>query len=490
MINIGKILLFLTLLTSLVQGKLIVKFMPPVIQKGDRVDFIIETDSQNIEFPNLENISGVAVENVSTFQNHTNINGKKTLLTSRRYTLYPNHTIKAPAIKVIVNGKVYKTKEIYLRVKNKQQTKNSKYKFTIKPSKKEVYVGEEFSLELGFTVRSSANLTGLRFNINSINGIIVKSTEKEWSGKRTAEGIYYRKKYTIIPQKSGKLKIEEQPIIVQIRDARSIFGNTINTKVYSNKTEVNILPLPKDILVVGDFNIETNIAKKTIDDKEPLTATILIYGYGSLDGYEFAPPKIKGVTLYVDKTESSNEVRGGRLFSTKKIKIAFVSDKSFIIPPFLIKYFNPKTKKIETKKSKAFNIKVISKPKSLKSTKIIQPPTTQKKGIKKQNSLSTLYLLEGLFTGFLIGVLFCLKREKTEDKKKFNSKIFKINSRKDLYNQLLAFTGEGEVDEILKKLDDEFYKDIDSKIKTKDLKKLIMRLSLLYSNLKKERNEL
>lgn len=488
MIKLGSIVIILLIwsVTNLFAG-VSAKFQPNAAVAGDRVDFIITSDSENTQFPDLEKIGGVPVEAVSGSQNMTSINGKREVVISRRYTIFPRKDVTADPAKVIVNGKTLKTNRAVLKVNPPSKTKSSPFSFDIKSSKKSLYVGEELVLELVFNVDANIQLTGLHFDEAGLKDFIFKAMDKQWIGQQNGSKNRFTRRFRVIPQRAGKIKIDEQQIVAQTRNGNSLFANNINKRVYSNSLELNIKPIPKDLFIVGDFTIGATIDKMEVKSGNPVTVTITTQGYGSLDGYEPGLPKIEGVTVFKDKTDGSDVVRDGKLYATKTVKAAFLANKDFTVPKFRLEYFDPKAGKRRVKETKEFAVTVKGKPLAAKEKENMGPVVIQASKEREEQPAAAekesdgkmwLYITTGFIAGLITAWLAATIRRKKEGEKRGGLffKGLKPSSKKDLYRRVLPFSGDKEADRLIAELEKELYKDKSSTISLRELRRSIKRL--------------
>ncbi|MCV6607351.1 MAG: hypothetical protein OIF32_03995, partial [Campylobacterales bacterium] len=344
--------------------------------------------------------------------------------------------------------------------------------------------GEELEIEAIFTATSKVNLSGLSFDPENIEGFTVKNLQSQWLGQRLGEKNRFKRKFTVVPQKSGNMKIDGQPLVAQFQNGRSMFATTSSKRFYSNKLQINVKPLPKGVSVVGDFEIESKIDKQEVKEGEAVTVTYTIFGFGSLDGLDFGEPSVEGVTVYKDKETIKNSFQNERLYSVFKVKIAYLSGDDFAIPKKSIKFFDPKKKKIVSKFTKPYQIKVKKISKKIKRDK---PEIVQKKEknqeIKEKDEKNIelekyYFLIYGLIVGIIIGFFINFKREKKSRDNNFtlNFSKFKFSNKKELYNKLLPHVDNPEVKEMVQRLENHLYRGDNSDIKGSEIKKLLKKI--------------
>jgi hypothetical protein len=177
------------------------------------------------------------------------------------------------------------------------------------------------------------------------------------------------------------------------------------------------------------------------------------------------------VSIFDEKVD----VSGDRLTQ----KIAFVSQKDFVIPAITLKYFNPKTKEIKTIQTKEFKIDVVEvdakldKPLNIKRQDNLSQGTQVETNYTKE--LPLVWALVVFTLGVVVGVVIMLFKSSVKKDKK---KSFDIKDEKMLLVKLLAYEEDPEVKEMMRKLEANIYADKKEHIDKKELKNLLKRLGI------------
>jgi hypothetical protein len=154
-------------------------------------------------------------------------------------------------------------------------------------------------------------------------------------------------------------------------------------------------------------------------------------------------------------------------------KIAYVTERDFVIPPFVLRYFDPKIKEIKSVTTKEIKIKV-------KNSKAAEELNIQKEASQSletdtkagQNGYDAVLLIIAFIAGLLVGVLgMMLKPWKSVKKEKSLS----IKEPKVLLGKLLPFKDEKDANEIVEILEKNIYSGQKLEIDKKCLKEVLKR---------------
>lgn len=471
---LGKFVLLL-LIVNLSFAGVKASFSHEKAYKGDRVELIIESSEDNTEFPDLKTIGEFEVEGVSSSQNVSIINGKRSAVNTRKYSFVPTKSFVLNPLKIRADGKVFTTKKIQLNIEEPKETKDPLYSFKISTSAKDIYVGESFLVSLEFDYDERLDLSNLYFDSSNLGDVLVKELNRNWKKTNELRRVKYSNEILVTPIKEGTLELGKQQIIAEFnqRDRFSMFGRGVQKRVFSNPLLVDIKAMPDGAELIGKFAINGKVDKNKIETKEAVTITYEVFGEGNLENFELSFPKIEGVTLFEDKSSLQYRMENKNILSKKSFKGAYVSDRSFTIPPATIKYFDKDLGKVVEKKSRSFYIEVQGAKQESKPSEIIlgKSEVNQTKIIEKVDPWMNFYFFIG---GTLFGLgIFALFNRKSNKKKEEKDLIYGKGNKKELYNQLLSFSDDKDVKILLNKLEKEFYFGEKSGLKKKDLKKLI-----------------
>ncbi len=371
--KIAKVLIIFTLLLSIAFGASVeIRVNSTRVTTGERLDVKIIAEGKDVTFPKIDNIDGVAVENLKTTQKSQMriINGAITQKNEKilQFSLYPDKNITIPRFRVKIDGKKYLTQPIEIEVVKGQKKASPTKNFSISTyvDKKAVYVGEPiiFTVDVSEPNNSGSTVAKLEYLPPEFKGFFVKQIGGE-KLIRKKDTTIHQLKYLLTPQKSGKIVIPPAGLKVGVEDINApadpfgLFGAPIKWySLRSKSIDVEVLAPPKGIDLIGDFKVNATVDKSSTKANEPVNYTLEITGEGSLEDLEDPIFNIPGVTIYSDAAQVKSKLIGDKLISTYIKKYVFISDRSFTIPEVKFKEFNFKNKKEITLKTKSFDIKV------------------------------------------------------------------------------------------------------------------------------------
>jgi len=278
--------------------------------------------------------------------------------------------------------------------------------------------------------------------------------------------------YILAAQREGNLKIEPAQMSIASRSSsRDVWGSfapQIKWRSYfSNELSLNIKPIPLGASLVGEFTISSKADKTKINPNEAVNVTVEVYGSGNLEDIKTFKPYVENVSVFDEKIL----VEGMKLTQ----KLAFVSDNDFVIPPFELKFFNPKTNKIETIATKEIKVEVLGQ--KVKPELKIKRDETQTRVVEKsedsqvvKSGFSIIWMSLIFALGVVFGVVLMLLKPWSLFK---SEKSINIKDEKLLLVKLLPFKEDKEVKEILDILENNLYSQDKKKIDKKVLKEIV-----------------
>ncbi len=354
----------------------------------DQLQLIVEVSGEgsgkvkSITLPPLKNLSVVAGPSVATrFQW---INGVSSSSKSFTYVLIPQEVGEAevPPISVTLDGKVYETKTLKIKITEGTSRK--------KPEKQRPYIPDRLGrrprgekAEADIFVQASVDkrkvyqgealiLTYKAYSTEQIIDVDVRempSYEGFWvedmkvdpnpkivqkNGKKYYEYTLFRK--LLFPSAPGKKTIEPLTFAVSIRQ-RSVdifedfFGRGVR-RIYRKTEPITLdavsLPergKPDDFTgAVGDFSVSMKADKKECSVNDAVHVELTVEGYGNLKG--LPPINFENITDFkIYEPEVTEEVRfeGKRLKSRKVWKYILIplTPGEHEIPFINFSYFNP-----------------------------------------------------------------------------------------------------------------------------------------------------
>jgi len=389
---------------------------PAVVRVGEQFQYVIEgSERGEVRFPAMDNFNLLGGP-YSSFSSHSQwINGKMTQKTLVSYTYIlsavreGNYSIPASTIKV--GRKDYRTNVVELVVNAAgsgstpgsaggtnpgasedgsvlSSAEDNAVFLRVIPSKKEVYVGEQFVSGLKVYTRvntrpgsSASDLPYEGFYKKSLDPD-ANAQQQEINGQAYVTQVIQR--HILIPQKTGNLKIApyESDWMVQQRLQRQRSNNPIDNffddPFYNSYQDVpvTLATLPVTIHVktlpqgapvgftgaVGDFQMAASISSNEIGVNEALSLKITVSGAGNLplmgEPEVNLPPDhdLYDVTRSVQTNTRGNQISGSVTF---EYPIIARHAGRFRIAPVQFAWFDPKAGSYKTALTDEFNFTVI-----------------------------------------------------------------------------------------------------------------------------------
>ncbi|MCW8838859.1 MAG: BatD family protein, partial [Thiovulaceae bacterium] len=397
--NLGNIIIFLILFANILNASVTASVDSQTVVRGEMVTLSLKLDGADIETPNIQTICGEDVISTNSQTSIEMINGnfRKNYVLS--YKFLPQKSCDIEPIGVNIGGKTEYTKKISINVEAQKVTKDSPFILTLESSKDEVYVGESFEVTLLFKQKNNATAVDSEFVPPKLQGFWIKSESKP---ERFKDKQYTTTKvvYTMAAQREGVLKISEAKMKIASRshttDNWGSWVPQIKWKTFfSNNLEIKVKKLPSGVDLVGDFSITATVDKTSIDPNEAVNLSIEVAGHGNLEDIKTLKPNISGVSIFDEKVE----INADKLTQ----KIAFVSDKDFVIPSITLRYFDSKTKEIKTISTKEYKIDVKGSLNKSETLNIKRQESPQNDKQMSQSSNGSISLVWGIII-FIFGL--------------------------------------------------------------------------------------
>ena len=474
--NLGKIILLCALFTTGVYAGVVASLEPKRnIYPGDLVTYILIITGSKAQKPNITGICGNPVIATGSQTSIQSINGnyKKSYILS--YQFVPQKSCTIDGVEMEIDGKIEKSNSTDLVVSTAKQSVDENFIITITPSKTDLYVGEPFNLTLSLKQKNNVGVIDSKFAAPDFKGFWMKS---ESAPQRIDKSGYTTTKvtYRLAPQREGNLTISPAQLKIASRIASNnwaAFTPQAQWKnYYSNEVMISAKAIPNGAKIIGDFTISAKADKTEINPNEAVNVTIKISGSGNLEDITSFKPYVPDVNVFDEKIVVAN----GKLTQ----KLAFVSDRDFIIPAFNISYFNVKSQKVENLTTKAIAIKVSGNAKKsevfIKREETIDVVKAEVKQDSRETPMNLMWIIAAFFIGLIIGaVLMTLKKSRASTK----SKKIDFRDEKLLLIKLLPFKDEDkEVREIVEILEKNIYSKEKQKIDNKLLKEIVKKYEI------------
>jgi len=440
------------------------------VYPGEEVVFTIQASGNNIKFPNIQKIDTFPVQGTEIMQNITVLNGNIQKSISKSYIFFPTKNVTIPSFTVTVDSKQYKTKPIKINVTKPKESKNSNFKIKLSINKTKIYLGEPAIFKIKFFQKEGTKPQSIEIQRPNFNNFFIKQLSKKEYQHNGFDISEYS--FLLIPQKAGNYKIG--PVLGKIgylstTPVNDPFFNLVTSSlkyinIFSNEIDINVSSIPKNS-VYGDFSAQFSANKSEVNANEPVKVTLKIKGCG--DFYDLMDFKlnIKNATVYENTPIIKTFIKNGKLCGTYTKEFTLISNSDIAIPPVEFQEFNGKNKTV--KSNKLFI--------TVHNTTNIKQPTihnqTKEKIIYKTKS-NYIMLLLVFIIGIIVGILltYLLKFKFGSDD--IIRKIKKANE-KELFNILLEYSYNPDIEKILKTLEENIYNNKNNKINKKEIIKII-----------------
>ena len=342
------------------------------VVQGNMVQLKIKAIGNKAAFPNIREIGGSQVVGRHQGQNNsfTYINGvmKSERSTSLVLTFAPQHDTIVPSYSINIDGTVYKTDPIALKVVKAsapKMSKDNKFSLQMRSDKKSVMVGEPVLVTVYFSLENGVQLSeNPQYNAPVFKGFLTKEVDKEKTyreGNRQVTEL----RYLLTPQREGNFTIDPATAKIGVSDTsrRDMFGRffgTVWVPISSNSMTIEVRSTTQNTDLVGSFYIENSIDKQEVKANNPVNLTVKIEGEGSLEDFEFSEYEIDGVTIYSDDAKVDTKIIGKKLKSTYSKSFAFIAANDFTVPARNITAYDTETNTVKTLEIPSYEVKVES----------------------------------------------------------------------------------------------------------------------------------
>ncbi|MCP3876503.1 MAG: hypothetical protein GY699_25600 [Desulfobacteraceae bacterium] len=333
----------------------------------------------------LSTIKDFKVISRGSSSSYNYINGKSERKATYQYVLIPlkKGNLKIPAIKVKRDGKIAFTQEIVIHVSDETVNTDAAKALFAKAfvTKTQTFVGEQTVYALRFF--TSKRLSGLGFEKPpEFDGFSSKQFDKEKNYTQNINGILYhvtQVNYVITPETPGMFTIDPAVLIanVMVKSRRdSFFNDSIfssnsykSVRVATNPVNIEAVSIPpyqgSGVFsgLIGRFDIQGDVDKKTLKAGESTTFTIKISGSGNI--MDAGNPEIDldddMFKVYDDTPVESTRLTESGYEGSKIFKKAIVpvNPGNFVIDPVPLIYFDVDQKKYQTVSIQEIKLDVI-----------------------------------------------------------------------------------------------------------------------------------
>jgi ABC-type antimicrobial peptide transport system permease subunit len=271
--------------------------------------------------------------------------------------------------------------------------------------------------------------------------------------------------YLLYPLKSGEISIGFeliQKITTKQNVAYSFSGDRDNVKgmtmtdipITLEPIKLQVKPLPKNTLLVGEFSLSHTIKTHEAKAYEPLPVTIEIKGKGYLPKLDEIIKPSENYTLFKEEPQITSIKSNKTMLHMVTYHLALSAKKSFSLPAIQLKTFNPAKKQSYTLKIPKQDFKIAQVPSETLVDQTDLPMPLQK------TDWSWLTTLLGYIVVFIAGFLTA-KSVQWQRKEKvkadpFSVQVAQTDDPKALLTLLMAEDSKKYAD-IIEKLDAHIY---------------------------------
>lgn len=455
--------------------------------KGERFNFTIELIGENIDyFPDFSNIDGNIVQEISTNISTSFTNGKIVKAIKKIYSFEPTKSFLFPSLNFVIDGIEYKTSEKNIIIENPSKTISSIFDLSINSEKNEFYVNENFILKVVFKYKKNMQIVDLSLDKPNFKDFWYKQIEES---KSYEEGEYnvIELGFLLTPLNKDIKKIEPLSLNVQILDDshKSFFSSTKVLKIYSNELNLNIKELPNNIILVGDFKIESSVDKQKVKVGEAVSYKLKIKGNGNIDDIPDIKLPLTDITIYENKPIIKTKISENEYVGEYEKTFLLISDRSFEIPALQLEYFDKNRKEVIKKNTNSFYIEILSN--DTKETLLQKEIKIEKQNEDLTKQVVEISILKQRVLFFILGVVFCLliislyfyvinsKQKKECKNSPLTKRVSSSKSKEELIKILAIYLKvDSKLDELILKLE----KDEDFKSLKKEILKVLKNLKL------------
>ena len=478
--NLGKIFFLCLLLQQSISAQVVAKVDATHVGIGEEVTYNLILSGEDIKKPEIYTLCGEDVIGTSSSTSIQMINGdyKKNYVLSYKFVAKKSCTIESVTLEV--DGKKESTQSIDIVVEKIVSSPSDDFSLTLQSDTNEVYVGEAFELTLLLRQKKSMAVVDSKFVSPDFKGFWIKGEPTQESSE-DGGFINTKIKYKMAPQREGNLYISPAQIgLASRQNTRNYWGGFFQEvkwkNYFSNDLNITAKPLPEGVILVGNCTIEASVDKNETNVNEAVNLTIKVQGQANLEDIKSFKPYIDGVSVFDEKITIKDD--------TLTQKITFVADRSFTIPSFSLKLFNPETKSISTIATHPIEINVKNASPKAQEEKLVikkEAPTLKNSAEATTSNENILKTLEPLFLGIAfvvgigVGILLMLVKPFLVFKRE---RKINLKDHKTLLIKLLPFKENEDVKEIVTVLENNLYSQEREHLDAKKLKEIVKKYKL------------
>lgn len=368
-------------------------FSPPRIAMGDRAQYVVEIkETSEQQQPEVERVTSLPIPQTgglqlmngrtSSSQQTSIINGAAEFSVTQQLIIDakpPNlGTFTIPSYTFQYKGQTFRAPAATLSVLERPadaEPATDELIFLQTDTPKQLYVGQTTPILLKLYVSENVSLSGLNSFDRKADGFTISELPDSQESTETHKGRRYRVltwpltitpiqtgaqdlnfQFTVSAQVPGQINTRRDPFGRQgfgssIFD--DLFGRTERFTVYTEPTQVEVLPLPAaDRPVsftgaIGEFAMQVYTDRQNTQAGEPIMLSVEISGRGNFDRIS-GPivPESKDWRSYAPESKFQPRAADNSLRGTKRFDYIIIPNKAgkLEIPAIEFAYFEPETK--------------------------------------------------------------------------------------------------------------------------------------------------
>ncbi|GEM_PF-544855 len=451
------------------------------ILSGNIVKLHIRATGKMATFSPVKTIDGVKV--LSQDERITNMHVYNNGVLQKECTIFtltfaPQKDMTIPSYEVHIDGRVYQTKPIKLKMKDftaSNRKKSNIFSLKLKSDKKSVSLGEAFLATVTLSLQHKFIIAKkLQYHRPKFEGFFVEQLGK---GKSYDKGDYQitELKYILTPHSEGNFTLGPAYAKIGLQDGskKGLAHVVIERKIFekaSNTLSLEVLPQTEKSDLVGAFTLDIKIDTQKVSAGKPVKLSIKLEGEGDLTHFDFPDYTLDDVTIYSDPAKIDIKVLNGKIHSSYRKEFVFIAEENFSIPEQIFSMYDPKSGALKELKIDRIDIEVNQSNAVAVTTKTSKPSMTMAgKVIKLKEKLTAMFMQWWMpvLSFILGGILFYLLRYLLKQKQK-------SDSESEALKILVPYISKDpEVEEMVRKLYARINGDASIQIDKKKLKKMI-----------------
>jgi len=394
------------------------------ILSGNIVKLHIRATGKMATFSTVKTIDGVKV--LSQDERITNMHVYNNGVLQKECTIFtltfaPQKDMTIPSYEVQIDGRVYKTKPIKLKMKDSTASNRKKsniFSLKLRSDKKSVTTGEAFLATVTLSLQHKFIISKkLQYHRPKFEGFFVEQLGK---GKSYDKGDYQvtELKYILTPHSEGNFTLGPAYAKIGLQDGskRGLAHVVIDRKMFekaSNTLAVEVLPQTVMSDLVGTFTLDSKIDTQKVEAGKPVKFSIKLEGEGDLTRFDFPDYTLDGVTIYSDQAKIDIKVLDGKIHSRYSKEFVFISEESFTIPAQLFSMHDPKSGVLKELKIDSLDIEINQSnaaTMSSKTSKLSNDTKDREINLREKIEAIPLSWWISIFSFVLGGILFYLLR--------------------------------------------------------------------------------